>query len=125
MVVFFASWCGACRAHLADLQHVHRELPSLRIILVNAFADFAERSDDGALRAYLAEAAMSWPVVRGSAELRAAFGNPEKIPAMYVFAADGEERARYVLPVRPIPPRDQLLELLVLEPGASVEHDEP
>jgi thiol-disulfide isomerase/thioredoxin len=112
VVVFFASWCGACRAHLADLQQVHRELPSLRIILVNAFEDFAERRGDDALRAYLAEAALPWPVVRGSAELRAAFGNPQKIPAMYVFAADGAERARYVLPARRIPPRDQLLELL-------------
>ena len=112
VVVFFASWCGACRAHLGDLKEVHRELPSLRIILVNAFEDFAERSGDEALRAYLTDAALAWPVVRGSAALRASFGDPAKIPAMYVFGADGVERARYVLPARRIPPRDHLLRLL-------------
>jgi thiol-disulfide isomerase/thioredoxin len=121
-VVFFASWCPHCRAHLGELESIAGGLGGLRVILVNAYEDFADRSDEARMRSFLAERAVTWPVVRDRGGLRAAFGGVPKIPAMFVFDAQGRELARYGVPARPVPRGAELRAALA---GGRDDHGGP
>jgi thiol-disulfide isomerase/thioredoxin len=87
--VVFASWCSHCRDELAMLGELHAERPELRIVGLNAYEDWEDRSNPAQLAAYVAEHAPWLPVVRADEALLAALGGVPKIPSLFVFDAEG------------------------------------
>lgn len=108
LVVVFASWCGPCRHELAVLGALRQEQPGVRIIGVNAYEEFADRSDEERLRGFLAENAPWLQVVRADDALMDALGQPRKIPSVYVFDRDGALVAAFLRARRAPPTKAEL-----------------
>lgn len=108
VVVVFASWCGPCRHELAVLGELRQELPRARIIGVNAYEEFADRSDEERLRGFLAENAPWLQVVRADGALMDALGRPRKIPSVYVFDRRGGLVAAFLRARRAPPTKAEL-----------------
>ena len=101
-------WCGPCRKELGELQDIAAADTGLRVILINAFEEYAERSDQSRMRGFLAKQGIAWPVVVGNKELRTAFGNITKIPSLFVFDGQGRELAAFRRQERLPPSVDEL-----------------
>ncbi|ACY17656.1 TlpA family protein disulfide reductase [Haliangium ochraceum] len=108
VVVVFASWCGPCRHELALLGELRADEPRVRIVGVNAFEDYDDRSDEQRLRDFLASSAPWLRVVRADEPLMAALGQPSKIPTMYVFDRAGALVHSFRRDRRPPPDRAEL-----------------
>lgn len=117
-VVVFASWCGPCRHELAVLGELVQEEPRLRVIGVNAYEEYEDRSSEDQLRAFLATAAPWLQVVRASESLLDALGHPTKIPTMFLFDGQGKLVQAYLRADR-IPPDKAELQARLREILAS------
>ena len=89
IAVVFAAWCDHCRHELGILAGLLQTEPRFRVIGVNAFEDFDDRSDTDRLRAYLAEEVPWLEVVLADEPLLRALGSPRQVPSVYVFDAGG------------------------------------
>lgn len=110
LVVFFASWCHPCRHELALLGELHTEDPELRVVGLNAYEEWSDRSDQAALRDFLAENAPWLQVVHADAELMKVFGGVPKIPTMFVFDGKGELTAEFRRDRRAPPSKAEVIE---------------
>lgn len=108
VVVVFASWCGACRRELATLAELEAATTGLRVIGVNAYEDWGDRSDAQRLRAFLTREAPWLEVVRGDADVLRVFGGVPKIPSMFVYDREGRAVAEFRRDKRPPPRRAEL-----------------
>lgn len=70
------------------------DLRGVRVVLVNAFEDYADRGGDADLRRLLAELGAPWPVVGDTGALRRRF-DVRRIPALFAYGPDGRLRARW------------------------------
>jgi thiol-disulfide isomerase/thioredoxin len=109
-LVVFASWCGPCRAELAVLGELSQDEPRLRVIGINylAYEEYADRSDDRTLRAFLAENAPWLQVVRAGDELMDALGRPQKVPSLFLFDRSGRLMRAYLRARRRPPTKEEL-----------------
>lgn len=112
VVIFFASWCGACRAELELLDRLRADLPDVRILGVNVYEEWGDYSDQQRLRRFLGDAAPWLEVVHGDEALMAAFGGVPKIPTLFVFDTAGAVVAEYRRVERPMPGEAELRALL-------------
>lgn len=98
VVTFFASWCPPCRVEfdvLASVRASHRD-NSLRMVAINIHEDFGEDPGGARLRRFLLRADPSISIVRGTQEIRQAFGGIDRIPTLYVFDRTGKPVFRFV-----------------------------
>ncbi len=96
VVVFFASWCGPCRAELANLGRLHEKHPGVRIIGLNSYEDFRDYSDTQQLRAFLdSNAPWMTEVVSADEAMLIDFGRVPRIPTLLVFDASGKISAEF------------------------------
>ena len=98
VVTFFASWCPPCRVEfdvLASVRASHND-GSLRMVAINVHEDFGEDPGGARLRRFLLRADPSISVVRGTPEIRQAFGGIDRIPTLYVFDRGGKPVFRFV-----------------------------
>ena len=107
-VVMFASWCQPCRKELAMLGELRRDRPGLRVIGVNYYEEFEDRSDEERLRGFLAGSAPWLQVVRADKALFTALGRPSKIPTVFLFDGEGGLMERYLRAERAPPTREEL-----------------
>jgi thiol-disulfide isomerase/thioredoxin len=89
LVVAFASWCSHGRHELSIIAELSAEARALRVIGVNAYETFADRSDRDRLAAFLASGAPWLRVVAGDDTLLASLGGVPKIPAVLVYDRTG------------------------------------
>ncbi len=89
LFVVFASWCGPCRSELATLAKIRKAEPRVRIIGLNAYEEWGNRSDNARLRSFLADNAPWLRAVHADGELLAAFGGVTKIPTVFVYDQAG------------------------------------
>jgi peroxiredoxin len=89
VVNFWATWCAPCRAEMAAFERVHAEWRRQGIQLLAVNAGDPEES----VRRYIANAAVSFPVLldRGAATTRA--WQVPGLPATYIVGPDGRIEA--------------------------------
>ncbi len=97
VVTFFASWCPPCLPEFMTLNELkkHPDAQGVSIIAVNIFEDFAGKNP-ARMQRFLSRTNPEFPVVKGSAEIRAAFGNVSRIPTLVVYDGEGRESWRFV-----------------------------
>jgi thiol-disulfide isomerase/thioredoxin len=114
IVVLMASWCGHCRAQLAQLADLRAAHPHARIVGINyrVHEEYDDRDDAQRLRAYVAEHAPWLRVVPAGEQLFGALGRPPFVPAVWVFDARGELVTFFDRRERAPPTREELTALL-------------
>jgi len=97
VVTFFASWCPPCLPEFMTLNELkkHPEAQGVTIIAVNIFEDFAGKNP-ARMQRFLSRTNPEFPVVKGTAEIRAAFGNVTRIPTLVVYDSRGRESWRFI-----------------------------
>jgi thiol-disulfide isomerase/thioredoxin len=108
VVIVFASWCGPCRHELAMLGDIARATPELRIIGLNAYEAWGQRSDEERLRAYRADHAPWLRVVQAEPAMLAALGGVPRVPSLFLFDRAGEPVGEFRRANRPPPTRREL-----------------
>lgn len=114
VVVLMASWCGHCRAQLADLARLRTAHPTVRILAVNykGHEEYDNRGNAAALRAFVMKDHPWLRVVPADEQLFSVLGRPPTIPTLWVFAANGKQAAFYDRSQREPPTLDELEAML-------------
>ena len=108
-MVVFASWCGPCRQELAALGEIRQKFPTLRVIGINAYEEYAQRSDQERLRTFLqANAPWMKTIVFGDSALLRDFGRVPNIPTLFVYDDKGGVVAEFRRNKREPPTHDEL-----------------
>ncbi len=82
---FWATWCGPCRAEIPDLvelQNKYRD--QLQIIGL-----VVDDDDQGAIKKFIAEFAINYPVALATDEIRSQYGGIPALPTSFVVDAEG------------------------------------
>lgn len=88
---FWATWCGVCNLEFPALNAVHRELaPDETLVSIVADSDDAE-----ALRRFVAEKGLQYPVLLASSETLRAY-RVDTLPTNYFLDATGRVESRTV-----------------------------
>jgi len=97
LVNFWASWCGPCVEEMPSLENLYRTLSPRGLVVLGVAAD----EDEGALRAFLARAPVTFPVLRdpGGRRAGARFG-VTGYPATFLVDGAGVIRQVFLGPVR-------------------------
>ncbi len=86
VVNFWATWCGPCRLEIPALQAVHEDFGEQEVVVVGISTDVA---GEGAVREYLEERGVTYPVGMATSELRRAFGGITALPTTFIVDGDG------------------------------------
>ena len=97
VVTFFASWCPPCLPEFMTLNALkkHPDAQGVTIIAVNIFEDFGGKNP-ARMQRFLSRTSPEFSVVKGTAEIRAAFGNVSRIPTLVIYDSRGRESWRFV-----------------------------
>jgi thiol-disulfide isomerase/thioredoxin len=92
IVILMASWCGHCKATLAQLSSLRGAHPKTRIVGVSykPHEEYDSRGSPVQLRAYVAEHVPWLRVVPAGEPLFDALGRPPFVPAVWVYGPRGE-----------------------------------
>ena len=90
---FWATWCGPCKLEMPSLQSLHEDRAEDGVVVLALSTDVGP---EDAIRAYLAEREIDFPVGRATAAHRRAFGGIRGIPTTFVIDREGTVRHRVV-----------------------------
>jgi thiol-disulfide isomerase/thioredoxin len=93
VVNFWASWCIPCRLEMPSLQKLHERHSGDDLMVLGFDTDVGNES---AVRRFLAEREITYPVGRASAQQRAAFGGIPGIPTTFIVDRSGVIRHKVV-----------------------------
>ncbi len=98
VVTFFASWCPPCTDEFKHLNALvdSGQYPRVQIIGINLHEDFGGVKNPGRMQRFLSHTTPGFPLVKGSEEMKLAFGNIDRIPTVVVYGASGDEVWRFV-----------------------------
>ncbi len=99
VVAFFASWCPPCQPEFANLNALLDDPVAeagLSVVGVNVFEAWGGKTDEARMRRFISRTGPRFALVKGSPEVRAAFGGVERIPTVVVFDRAGREAWRFV-----------------------------
>lgn len=92
VVNFWATWCPPCKAEIPDLvalQDKYRD----QLLVIGVSED---ESSPGAVRAFMAEHHVNYPVVMSTPEVREAFPGVAALPTSFVIDPDGRVVQKHV-----------------------------
>ncbi len=97
VVTFFASWCPPCLPEFKTLNALkkHPGAQGVTIIAVNIFEDFSGKNP-ARMQRFLNRTKPQYSVVKGSAEIREAFGGVSRIPTLIIYDNRGRESWRFI-----------------------------
>jgi thiol-disulfide isomerase/thioredoxin len=82
---FWATWCGPCRAEIPDLVALQNKYKDRLQILGLVVDD----DDPGAIKRFVAEFAINYPVALANDEVRLQYGGVAALPTSFVLDAEG------------------------------------
>ena len=88
MINFFATWCPPCREEIPGLMRIRASYGEDKLVLIGASLD----EDEDALRQYLTEMKLNYPVKKSGMDLAGAAG-VSGIPHLLIFDGEGEVAA--------------------------------
>ena len=95
LVNFWATWCPPCVQEMPSLERLHRTLGPAGLVVLGVSAD----EDEGALRRFLAQNPVSFPVLRDpGGRLAASAYRTTGYPETFLIDPDGVLRESYVGP---------------------------
>ena len=93
VVNFWATWCGPCRLEMPSLQALHERSDTAEVVVIGLSTDVG---DADAIRAFLEEREITYPVGRATNEHRRAFGGITGIPTTFIIDPEGVIQHRVV-----------------------------
>lgn len=121
LVNFWATWCPPCRAEIPDLVALQEKYPGeLQIIGVS--------EDEGALdavKAFIAEHGINYPVVMATPEIEAAFAGVTALPTSFVLDGDLRIVQKHLGLLDPVVTELEARALAGLPVDAAVEYVDP
>ncbi|MDA4848450.1 TlpA family protein disulfide reductase [Hoeflea poritis] len=98
IVTFFASWCPPCTDEFRHLNSLAAsgEYDDAQIIAINLYEDFGGVKNPQRMARFIERTAPQFPLLKGSDDIREAFGNIDRIPTVVVYGRSGDEVWRFV-----------------------------
>ena len=93
LVNFWASWCGPCRTEMPSFQRVYQERKDQGLVVLGVWTD---DTDAFAMREFLRDAAITYPVVIGGKDAERTFGGVFGLPTSLFIDRGGRIRQRVV-----------------------------
>lgn len=94
LVVFWATWCGPCRADLPQIRHLHDTYQPDGLEIIGVSLDPAQSADE--VKAFVAAQKISWPILLESEPAQSGWRHPlaqrygvSAIPAAMLVDRDG------------------------------------
>ena len=88
LVNFWATWCPPCRVEMPGFQKVYDRLGSRGFVILGVSTD----ANGAAVRAFLDERGITYPVGMASASVIEAFGRPPALPTSFLIDRQGRIR---------------------------------
>jgi thiol-disulfide isomerase/thioredoxin len=89
LVNFWATWCAPCRMEMPSFQRVYDDLRDDGFVVLGIATD---RGDGSAVRRFVSERDIRYPVARTTPEIDAAFGGIGTIPTSVLIDREGRIR---------------------------------
>jgi cytochrome c biogenesis protein CcmG/thiol:disulfide interchange protein DsbE len=86
MINFWATWCPPCKKEIPDLSRAWEKYKDKGLVILGVMMDDV---DSNALVNFQSDYEMTYPVVRGTREIDAAYGRPKNYPTTFVFDRTG------------------------------------
>jgi thiol-disulfide isomerase/thioredoxin len=93
LVNFWATWCRPCEAEIPDLSRVYDKYKAQGVLFLGVVID---NPDNQQLLNFQSDHDMTFPVVRASRDLMAAYNNPDAYPTTFVFDRTGKQIYHHV-----------------------------
>jgi cytochrome c biogenesis protein CcmG/thiol:disulfide interchange protein DsbE len=94
LVDFWATWCPPCRRGIPDLVSLKNEFKNKGLEIIGVSLDQDNTID--AVKPFIKDYKINYPVVYGNMDVVAAYGNIESIPTSFIIDKEGKIAARYV-----------------------------
>lgn len=91
VVNFWATWCPPCRLEIPALQSLYEDREGEDVLVIGLSTDQAGLE---AVRAFLAERGVTYPVGMATPELRRGFGGISALPTTFILDREGVIRHR-------------------------------
>jgi thiol-disulfide isomerase/thioredoxin len=88
LVNFWATWCRPCEKEIPDLSRMYEKYKANGVAFLGVLVD---NPDSQQLLNFQSDHDMSYPVVRASRELMAAYGDPDAYPTTFVYDRSGKQ----------------------------------
>jgi thiol-disulfide isomerase/thioredoxin len=88
LVNFWATWCRPCEKEIPDLSRMYDKYKAKGVAFLGVLVD---NPDSQQLLNFQSDHDMSYPVVRASGELMAAYGAPDAYPTTFVYDRTGKQ----------------------------------
>lgn len=88
LVNFWATWCRPCEKEIPDLSRMYEKYKDKGVAFLGMLVD---NPDSQKLLNFQSDHDMSYPVVRASRELMAAYGDPDAYPTTFVYDRTGKQ----------------------------------
>jgi len=85
IIDFWATWCGPCRKGIPDLVSIQKEYKD-ELVVIGISLD--QPSTQSSLQPFIDHFGINYPIVLGTQEVSAAYGNIQAIPTSFII--DGE-----------------------------------
>ena len=89
LVNFWATWCPPCRAEMPGFERVWRERQRDGFVVLGLSAD---EGGSGAVKAFLTDNGITYPVAMASSSAKRAFGGVDGLPASFLVDKRGAVR---------------------------------
>lgn len=93
IVDFWATWCAPCRLEIPELIKLQSAYRDHGFTIVGISLD---QPGNPAIKEYMAEVGVNYPIVMGNAEVLEAFGDVDGVPTSYVIDRSGKVVAKYL-----------------------------